>query len=105
MDTLGSLIDKLATVDLKMFNAQDEFYLIRAMTFEQFVENYFSSPENCKKLYNLFQKGIDLNLQRNQLIDEVDGMILSLVKDAISGEDLSKYLQLKHKTYNYKKSE
>jgi len=43
----------------------------------------------------------DLNLQRNKLIDEVDEKLVSLIKQAMSGEDLDdgKNIQRKHKTY------
>ena len=35
-DTFGSLIDKLFTVDMKMWNNQDVLYEIRNMTFEEY---------------------------------------------------------------------
>jgi len=103
MDTLGSLIDKLFTTDMKLFMSQEDFYIIRGMTFEQFKEKYFSSEENCKKLYDLFNKGIDLNLQRNQLIDEIDSLLVQFGKDVRFRKDLHKYKQLKHKTYDHRK--
>ncbi|KKL69705.1 hypothetical protein LCGC14_2112220, partial [marine sediment metagenome] len=39
-DTLGSLIDKLVTVDMKMWYAQESLYKIRKMTYEEFIEEY-----------------------------------------------------------------
>ncbi len=47
------------------------------------------------------KKCCDLNVQRNQLIDEVDEKIIELVQSATSGEDLDsgKHIQRKHKTY------
>jgi len=97
-DTIGSLVDKLATVDLKMFSAQEFLYDIRKMTFEEFKEIY-TREENLLELYDIFKKACDLNFQRNQLIDEIDMTLIDLIKEATNGNDLSNYLQLKHKTY------
>lgn len=91
METIGSLIDRLITVDTKMWVAQEDFYHIRHMTFEQFLEKY-SKEEGMRLLWKQFQLGIDLNIQRNSLIDEIDKTIAELTgrEDAV---------QLKHKTY------
>jgi len=35
-DTLGSLVDKLTTVDLKMWNNQELLYEIRRMSFDEY---------------------------------------------------------------------
>jgi len=100
-DTIGSLIDKLFTIDMKMWNNQELFYKIRKMSFKEFKERYFNSEENIKELWETFQKTIDLNLQRNKLIDEIDEKIVSLLKDAVNGKDLDDgaNIQRKHKTY------
>ena len=97
-DTIGSLVDKLATVNLKMFNCQEFLYDIRKMTFEEFKEIY-TREDNLLELYDIFKKACDLNFQRNQLIDEIDKSLIELVKAAVDGIDLSNYVQLKHKTY------
>ncbi len=94
MDTLGGLIDKLITVDMKMWYAQEDFYKIRGMTFEEFFETY-SGKDGMRKLWKQFQKGIDLNLQRNALIDEIDELLLKLT----DAEDDGRVVQRKHKTY------
>jgi hypothetical protein len=94
MDTLGGLIDKLITVDMKMWYAQEDFYKIRNMTFPEFYEKY-KSREGMRRLWAQFQKGIDLNLQRNVLIDEIDEMVLELT----GVEDDGRVVQRKHKTY------
>lgn len=94
MDTLGGLIDKLITIGNKMFITQDDFYKLRKLTEEEFLE-YYKDPENLKTLYKLFKKGIDLNLQRNVLIDEIDETIIRLT----GAEDDGKNIQRKHKTY------
>jgi hypothetical protein len=41
-DTLGSLIDKMITVDMKMWHNQELLYKIRRMTFEEYKLEYFS---------------------------------------------------------------
>lgn len=100
-DTLGGVIDKLITIDMKMWNNQEVLYEIRRMNFEEYKEKYFSSEEGAQKLWECLKKACDLNVQRNQLMDEVDEKIVSLVKEALSGVDLDdgKNIQRKHKTY------
>jgi hypothetical protein len=99
-DTLGGLIDKLITIDLKMWNNQELLYEIRRMTFEEYKAKYFSE-EGAQILWDSLKKACDLNVQRNQLIDEVDEKIIEIVEAAQSGEELDngKFLQRKHKTY------
>jgi len=100
-DTLGSLIDKLFTADTKMWNNQEELYKIRKMTFEQYKSEYFNDEGGAIRLWECLKKACDLNVQRNQLIDEIDKKIIEMIKEAVSGEDLDsgKHLQRKHKTY------
>jgi hypothetical protein len=100
-DTLGSLVDKLTTIDLKMWNNQEMLYEIRRMTFEEYREKYFYTEEGAQKLWECLKKACDLNVQRNQLIDEVDEKVVEIIKDAVSGSDLDsgKFIQRKHKTY------
>ena len=100
-DTLGSLIDKLTTVDLKMWNNQELLYEIRKMTFEEYKEKYFNCENGAKNLWDCLKKCCDLNVQRNQLIDEVDEKIIEILQQGLSGKDLDdgKNIQRKHKTY------
>lgn len=100
-DTLGSLIDKLITIDMKMWTNQELIYEIRRMTFEQYKEKYFGSEEGAEALWKGLQKACDLNVQRNQLIDEIDEKIVEMVKASNDGEELDggKFIQRKHKTY------
>lgn len=100
-DTLGGLIDKLFTVDTKMWTNQDLIYDIRRMTFEEYKEKYFASEDGAKELWDCLKKACDLNVQRNQLIDEIDEKIVEMVKATKDGEDLDagKFIQRKHKTY------
>lgn len=100
-DTLGGLIDKLITIDMKMWNNQELIYEIRRMTFDEYKEKYFSSETGAEELWKSLQKACDLNVQRNQLIDEIDEKIVEIVEAAQSGEELDagKFIQRKHKTY------
>lgn len=100
-DTFGGLIDKLFTIDLKMWNNQEVLYEIRRMSFDEFKSKYFSSEDGAEKLWECLKKVCDLNVQRNQLIDEVDKKIIEIIKAAVDGEDLDagKFIQRKHKTY------
>lgn len=100
-DTLGSLIDKLTTVDLKMWNNQELIYEIRRMSFEEYKEKYFLNEEGAKLLWDRLGKACDLNIQRNQLINEVDAKVIEMIESAIDGKKLDngKFLQRAHKTY------
>jgi hypothetical protein len=100
-DTLGGLIDKLITIDLKMWDGQNVLYEIRRMSFEEFKEKYWATEDGAAKIWAILKKACDLNVQRNQLIDEVDEKVVEIVSAASSGEDLDngKFIQRKHKNY------
>jgi hypothetical protein len=100
-DTLGGLIDKLVTIDMKMWDNQEMLYEIRRMTFDEYKAKYFADEEGAQKLWECLKKVCDLNVQRNQLIDEVDEKVIEIVAAATSGEELDagKFIQRKHKTY------
>jgi L-cysteine desulfidase len=100
-DTLGNVVDKLITVDMKMWNNQELLYAIRRMTFDQFKDTYLTSEDGAKDLWDCLKKACDLNVQRNQLINEVDERIIEIIQAKLSGEDLDngKFLQRAHKTY------
>ena len=99
-DTVGGIIDKLFTVDMKLWNNQEFIYKIRRMTFEQFQEEYLSSNEKINTLWISLQKVCDLNIQRNQLIDEIDLKIIEMLSASKNNKDLDdgKFIQRKHKT-------
>lgn len=99
-DTIGSLIDKLATVNQKMFLAQEELYVVRKMTLEEFKAAY-GTEEGMEKLFNAFKKSMDLNVQRQAMILEVDKKIAEVVSAAVKGDDLDNgtFIQNQHKTY------
>ena len=101
MDTIGSLIDKLATVNQKMFINQEMLYAIRRMTFDEFRVAYLDTEAAARSLFDRLVKCCDLNVQRAQLVNEVDEKILNLVKQARAGEELDDgaNLQRAHKTY------
>ena len=100
-DTLGNVIDKLVTVDMKMWDNQELLYEIRRMSFEEYKEKYFDSEDGANKLCEVLKKACDLNVQRNQLINEVDQKIIEIMEAKLSGENLDngKFLQRAHKTY------
>jgi len=100
-DTLGNVIDKLITVDMKMWHNQELLYEIRRMSFEEYKEKYFNSENGAIKLWECLKKSCDLNVQRNQLINEVDEKLIEMFNSIKNGEDLDngKYLQRTHKTY------
>ena len=100
-DTLGNVIDKLVTVDMKMWHNQELLYEIRKMTFEEYKQKYFENEEGAKLLWETLKKATDLNVQRNQLINEVDEKIIEMFNSFKNGEDLDngRFLQRSHKTY------
>ena len=100
-DTLGGLIDKLITIDMKMWNNQEFLYEVRRMDFEKFEKTFASSSDTKLSLFNSIKKCCDINMQRNQLIDEIDEKIITMFNELKSGKDLDagKFLQRKHKTY------
>lgn len=100
-DTLGGLIDKLFTVDTKMWNNQDVLYEIRRMSFDEFKNKYWSKEDGAQILWEVLKKACDLNVQRNQLIDEIDEKVVEMVQSAKDGDDLDngKFIQRKHKNY------
>ena len=95
------MIDKLTTVDLKMWNNQELIYDIRRMTFEEYKQKYFENENGAEILWQSLKKACDLNIQRNQLIDEVDQKIIEMIDAKLSGANLDegKFIQRKHKTY------
>ncbi len=97
-DTLGSIIDKLITIDMKMWHNQELLYKIRKMSFEQYKQEYFSSEDGAIKLWECLKKACDLNVQRNQLINEVDLKIIEMIKYD-KDLDNGSFVQRSHKTY------
>jgi len=100
-DTIGSLIDKLFTADMKMWNNQEVLYEIRRMSLDEFREKYFTTDDGCVDLFECLKRCCDLNVQRNQLIDEIDHRVVNLIEEKVNGKDLDdgKNIQRKFKTY------
>ena len=100
-DTLGGLIDKLITADMKMWNNQDVLYEIRRMSFDEFKLKYWTQESGAEKLWEILKKACDLNIQRNQIIDEIDEKIVEMIVASNSGEELDagQFIQRKHKNY------
>ena len=101
MDSLGNIIDKLVTVDMKMWNNQELLYEIRKMSFDDYKKKYFDDVDGAKLLWETLKKATDLNVQRNQLINEVDEKLIEMLNALKNGEDLDngRFLQRSHKTY------
>lgn len=98
-DTAGSLVDKLATVNNKMFLNQEFLYKIRKMTHDEFMILY-TNEILLEDLYYKLLKIVDLNLQRQALILELDILLVNLAVDASTSpeEARSKYIVDQHKT-------
>lgn len=101
MDSLGNVVDKLVTVDMKMWDNQELLYEIRRMTFEEYKEKYFNNENGAMLLWDSLKKACDLNVQRNQLINEFDEKLIEMFEAFKRGEDLDngRFLQRSHKTY------
>jgi hypothetical protein len=57
-DTIGSLVDKLLTVDLKMWDNQEVLYKVRHMSFDEFKMSYIAN-EKVMKIYGMrLKKGV-----------------------------------------------
>jgi len=91
MDTLGSLIDKLITVDLKMWHNQEQLYAIRKMTDDEFKARYGPS---MSELHQIVKRCCDLNVQRSRLVDAIDAKFAAV----IAGHDAVVTAEA-HKTY------
>lgn len=94
MDTLGSLVDKLSIVTTRMWHAQDDLYRFRRMTDEEWETEFGNDPMKVRKILT---RACELNLQRNQLIDEIDK--LNVEQLSMSDDEKIKLFQPKHKMY------
>jgi len=85
MDTFGNLVDKLITVDLKMWHNQEDLYAIRRMTPEQFDEKY---GKDLKTLHKIIDRCCTLNVQRANLMDEIDKFLAEAIASKKEAKDL-----------------
>lgn len=100
-DTIGSISDKLSVVNLKMFWNQEDLYIIRRMSKDEFIEKY-GNADGQAKLYDILKRCCDLNVLRNQLIDELDERIFNLASATGMSKEKIDSLRLRapsHKTY------
>lgn len=81
MQTFGDILDQLVTVIIKLFMNHENFYHQERL-----------DKMNEQQIRDLLKKEIDLNLQRNTLIEEVDTKLSNIV----SGKEVIKFK--KHKT-------
>ena len=92
-DSIGSLADKLATVDFKMAHNQNILYEVRKMTPEEFTKTW---ENNLSELHNVLKRCTDLNVQRSRLVDEIDKKLAAMIRGDINPDDL---VNNQHKTY------
>jgi len=85
MDTFGNLVDKLITVNLKMWHNQEDLYAIRRMTPEQFEMDY---GRDLKKLHRIIERCCTLNVQRANLMDEIDKFLAEAIASKKGAKDL-----------------
>ena len=78
--TIGYTINALIQADLEMWDLQDWLYRVRKMSLEEFKMSYFVDEEAVEVFWKTFKVACDTNLNRNDLIDEVDEEILRLVR-------------------------
>ena len=100
-ETIGSLVDKLFTVDSKMWNNQELLYEIRRHDFEWFKNRVLCCDIAGLELYEILKKCCNLNVQRSQLVTEIDTRLVKLVEDGLKGKDLHSPDNIvdSHKTY------
>jgi len=92
-DSIGSLADKLATVNFKMAYNQEVLYKTRRQTQEEFVKTW---QDQLPQLHEVLKRCTDLNVQRSRLVDEIDKKLAAIVKGELNPSDL---VNNQHKTY------
>lgn len=88
VDTLGSMIDKLTTVNLKMWHNQETLYSIRRMTQDQFVAVYSG---DLGELHAIIKRCCDLNVQRSKLMDAIDKHFFAVVSGTARAEVMEQF--------------
>ena len=99
-DTLGGLIDKLITVNLKIKHNQELFRSVRKLSFDEFYKQHINN-NGAIKIWNEIQKQLNLEDQKLQLILEIEKIITNMINEHKAGKTLynGKFIQIKHKTY------
>lgn len=100
-DTVGSLVDKLFTVDTKMWNNQEALHEINRHDFDWFKNRFLKDNASMLELFTTLKKVCNLNWQRTNLITEIDKKLVNLVEAGLAGEDLRspQFVVDSHKTY------
>ena len=92
-DGIGSIMDKLATVDFKMAHNQNILYEVRKQTPEEFEKQW---SNNMSGLHDVLKRCLDLNSQRSRLVDEIDRKLAAMIKGELNPSD---FVNPQHKTY------
>lgn len=92
-DGIGSIMDKLATVDFKMAHNQNILYEVRKQTPEEFEKQW---SNNMAGLHDVLKRCLDLNSQRSRLVDEIDRKLAAMIKGELNPND---FVNPQHKTY------
>jgi hypothetical protein len=98
-DTVGSLVDKLSIVNLKMWWNQEGLYEIRRMDEGEFVAKY---GEDLAQVHKIIKICCDMNVLRSQLIDEIDDRLAKIAETmGLSPEDIRslRLVAPSHKSY------
>lgn len=100
-DTVGSLVDKLFTVDSKMWNNQEMLYEINRQDFDWFMDRFLKDDASKLELFNMLKKVCNLNWQRTLLITEIDEKLVKTIEAAMAGKNLHtlEFVVDSHKTY------
>lgn len=73
-DSLGSLVDQLSIVNLKLWHVQDEVYRYDRMSREEYAELPAGQTQRA------FKRLAALNLDRNRLMREIDECLYEAVR-------------------------
>lgn len=100
-DTVGSLVDKLFTVDSKMWNNQEMLHVINRHDLDWFKNRFLKDDASVLELFTMLKKVCNLNWQRSLLITEIDEKLIKLVEAGIAGKELHtpEFAFDSHKTY------
>jgi hypothetical protein len=98
METPAQIIDRLTTVNLKMWHNQELLYTIRRMEFDEFRATYLADAGRARELFDTLKRCCDLNVQRNTLIMNADEALMKMVQAVMAG-DAAGFVQNPHKTY------
>lgn len=92
-DSIGSLVDKIATVNFKMAWNQETLYKIRKQSSDEFASVW---SNKLHELHGILKRCTDLNVQRSRLVDELDKKLAAISNGSINPND---FVNPQHKTY------